>query len=104
MHFLEFSRLDQKPTNLVYFETVSAIILVALWTMCTVWTTSVLLWTIAVINFNHALENLRTKGDFNFTSFLLNSDEVLYETRQSLLLSQSGFKQLLSEIVTDKFH
>ena len=69
-----------------------------------VWTTSVLLWTITVINFNHALENLRTKGDFNFTNFLLNSDEVLYETRQSLLLSQSGFKQLLSEIGTDKFH
>ena len=29
---------------------------------------------------------------------------MLYERRQSLLLSQSGFKQLLSEILTDKFH
>ena len=29
---------------------------------------------------------------------------MLYERRQLLLLSQSGFKQLLSESLTDKFH
>ena len=65
LHFLEFSRRDQKPTNLIYFETVSPIILAALWTMCIVWTISVLLC-------NRALESLRTKDDFNFTNFLIN--------------------------------
>ena len=70
-----------------------------------VWAISLLLWTITIINFNHALESLRTKDDFNFTNFLINkSDEMLYKWRQSLLLSQSGFKQFLSEILTDKFH
>ena len=28
------------------------------------------LWTIRMLNFNYALENLRTMGDFNFTNFL----------------------------------
>ena len=69
---LKFSRRDQKPTNLVFSETVSPIILAALWTVRIVWTISVLLWTIAVINFNYALESLRTKGNFNFTNFLIN--------------------------------
>ena len=61
-----------KLTNLVYFETVSPIILAALWTMCILWTISVLLWTITMINFNCALQNLRTKRDFNFVNFLVN--------------------------------
>ena len=40
--------------------------------MCIPWTISVLLWTIAIINFNRALEILRTKDDFSFTNFLIN--------------------------------
>ena len=40
--------------------------------MCIVWTISVLFWTITIINFNRALESLRTKDDFNFTNFLIN--------------------------------
>ena len=72
LHFPEFFSRDQKPTNLVYFETVSPIILAALCTMCIVWTISVLLWTITIINFNRALESLRTKEDFKFTNFLTN--------------------------------
>ena len=67
-----FSRRDQKPMNPVYFETVSPIILVALSTMRIVWAISVLLWTIAIINFNCALESLRTKDDFSFTNFHIN--------------------------------
>ena len=64
-----FSRIFppwSKPTNPVYFETVSPIILVALSTIRIVWEISVLLWTIAIINFNRALENLRTKDYFSF--------------------------------------
>ena len=49
-----------------YIETVSPIILAALWIICILWTISVLFWTIAIINFNHALENLDTTDDFNF--------------------------------------
>ena len=76
-----------------YFETVSPIILAALWIICILWTISVLFWTIAIINFNHALENLNTMDDFNFINF------------QLLLLSQSGFKILLSEeSLADKFN
>ena len=71
MHFPKFSRRDQKTTNLVYFETVSPIILAALWAMSIAWTISVLLWTITIINFNPALESLLTKDDFNFTNFLI---------------------------------
>ena len=67
-----FSCLDQKPANLVYIETVSPIILAALWTMCILWTISVLLWIITIINFNGALEILRTKDNFDFTNFLNN--------------------------------
>ena len=58
--------------NLVYFETVSPQILGAFCTICIVWTISVLLWTITIINFNRALESLRTKEDFKFTNFLTN--------------------------------
>ena len=75
--------------------------------MCIVWTISVLLWTITIINFNRALESFCTKDDFNFTNFLINEVmnlEMLYERCQSFLLLQSGLKQLLSEILTDKFH
>ena len=72
MHFPKFSRRDQKTTNLVYFETVSPIILAALWAMSIAWTISVLLWTITIINFNPVLESLLTKDDFNFTNFLIN--------------------------------
>ena len=32
-------------------------------------------WAITVLNFNHALENLRTMGDINFTNFL--SDRLM---------------------------
>ena len=73
MHFPKFSRRNQNPTNIVYFETVSPIIIAVLWTMCIVWTISVLLWTITIINFSHPLESLRTNDDFNFTNFLINS-------------------------------
>ena len=45
-----------------YFETVSPIILAALWTIY------VLLWTITVINFNRALENLDARGRSIITS------------------------------------
>ena len=70
--FLKSPCHDQNPTNLVYFETASPIILAALWTMCIAWTISVLLWTITIINFNPALESLLTKDDLNFTNFLIN--------------------------------
>ena len=53
--------------HLVYSETVSPIILAALWSMCIVQTISVLLWTI-----NCALDSLRSKDDCNFTNFLIN--------------------------------
>ena len=59
--------------HLVYSETVSPIILAALWTMYILWTISVLLWTIAIINFNRALESLRTKDNFSFSNFLINT-------------------------------
>ena len=72
LHFTEFFRRDQKLTNRVYFETVSAIILAAHWTMCIVWIIPVLLWVITIINFNRALESLCTKDDFSFTNFLIN--------------------------------
>ena len=62
----------KNQTNLIYFETVSPLILAAIWTMCILLTISVLLWTIAIINFNYALENLRTKDDFNFLNFPIN--------------------------------
>ena len=71
-HFPEFSRHNQKLTILIYFETVSPIILAALWTMSIVWTISVLLWTITIINFKLASESLRTKDDFSFINFLIN--------------------------------
>ena len=41
--------------------------------MCIPWTISVLLWTIAIINFNRALESLRTKDNFSFSNFLINT-------------------------------
>ena len=55
-----------------YFETVLPIILAALWTICILWAISVLLRTITIINFNCALENLRTMDDFNFANFLID--------------------------------
>ena len=55
-----------------------------------------------MLNFNHALENLRTMDDFNFTNFL--SDGMLYGRRQLLLLSQSCLKQLLPESLIGNFH
>ena len=33
------------------------------------------LWTITILNYNHALENFRTMNDFNFTNFF--SDRVM---------------------------
>ena len=41
-----------------FFGTVSPIILTTLWTIWILWTISVFLWTITVINFNRASENL----------------------------------------------
>ena len=32
--------------------------------------TASVLWTITMLNFNRALENLRTMDDFNFNNFL----------------------------------
>ena len=37
--------------------------------------TASVLWTITILNYNHALENLRTMNDFNFTNFV--SDRVM---------------------------
>ena len=37
--------------------------------------TASVLWTITILNYNHALENLRTMNDFNFTNFF--SDRVM---------------------------
>ena len=37
--------------------------------------TASVLWTIIILNYNHALENLRTMNDFNFTNFF--SDRVM---------------------------
>ena len=70
--FPAFFRRDQKPANLVYIETVSPIILAALWIMCILWTISVLLWAITIKNFNRAMGSLCTKHYFNFTNFLVN--------------------------------
>ena len=67
--FLKFTK--KKPHLNNYFETVSPIILAALWTMCILWTISVLLQTITIINFKRALESLCTKDDFNFANFLI---------------------------------
>ena len=70
-----------------YFENVSPFIPAALSTV------SVSLWTITIINFNRALENLDAMEDFNFTNI------------QLLLLLQSSLKPLLSEeSLADKFH
>ena len=75
-----------------YFETISPIILAAFWTICILWTISVLLWTITIMNFKRALEKFDTMDNFNFTDF------------QLMLLSQNGFKSLLSaENLLDKF-
>ena len=43
--------------------------------------TASVLWTITILNYNRALDNLR-----------IMSDGMLYGRRQLLLLSQSGFK------------
>ena len=70
-----FSKFTKKKPHLNnYFETVSPIILAALWTMCILWTISVLLQTITIINFKRALESLFTKDDFSFTKFLINRE------------------------------
>ena len=66
--------------------------------------TASVLWTITILNYNHALENLGTMNGFDFTFFFSDSDVMLYRRHQLLLLSQSGLKQLLSESLTDKFH
>ena len=42
-------------------------------------------------------------NDFNFPNFLV-SDWMLYGRRHLIRLSQSGFKQLLSQSLPDKFH
>ena len=76
-----------------YFETVSPLILAALWTISILLTTSVLLWTITTINFNRTFGNLGAMNDFNFTNI------------QLMLLLQSGCKLLLlEESLADKFH
>ena len=76
-----------------YFETVSRLILAALWTISILLTTSVLLWTITTINFNRTFGNLGAMNDFNFTNI------------QLMLLLQSGCKPLLlEESLADKFH
>ena len=76
-----------------YFETVSRLILAALWTISILLTTSVLLWTITTINFNRTFGNLGAMNDFNFTNI------------QLMLLLQSGCKLLLlEESLADKFH
>ena len=38
--------------------------------LAALWTISVLLGTNTKLNFNHALDKLRTKDDFNFANFL----------------------------------
>ena len=73
-------------------KTVSPIILAAFQKICILRTIPVLLWTITIINFNRALENLDAMDDFNFTNF------------QLLQLLQSGFKLLPEESLADKFH
>ena len=60
--------------------------------------------TITMLNFNHALENLHTMDDFNFTNFLSDRDGMLYGRCQLLLLSQTCLKQLLSESYIGNFH
>ena len=57
-----------------------------------------------MLNFNHALENLHTMDDFNFTNFLSDRDGMLYGRCQLLLLSQTCLKQLLSESHIGNFH
>ena len=66
--------------------------------------TASVLWAITILNFNIALEDLRTMDDFSFTNFLSGSDGMLYGRCQLLLFSESRFKQLLSESLIDKFH
>ena len=67
-------------------------------------TSDYVLRTIKLLNVNHALENLRTLDDFNFTNF--PSDGVMKcspNGTSSMLLPQNDSKQLLSESFTDKF-
>ena len=65
---------------------------------------SSVLWIITILNFNRALENLRALNDFSFTDFFQRQSDGMLHGRRQLLLSQSDFKQVLSEDFTDKFH
>ena len=66
--FLKFTKKKHHLNN--YFETVSPIILAALWTMSILWTILVLLQTIVIINIKRSLESLCTNDDFDFTNFI----------------------------------
>ena len=63
-----------------------------------------LLWTITTSNFNRAFEICVLWAISILLTFLGQSDGMLYGRWQLLLPSQSCFKQLLSESLTDKFH
>ena len=62
------------------------------------------LWTITTSNFSRAFEIRVLWAISILLTFLAQSDGMLYGRRQLLLLSQSCFKQLLAESLTDKFH
>ena len=89
-----FKNLQRKPWNFQeqpfkkLFWKNSQLILAVRWTIWMVWTISVSLWTITIINFNRALVNLDAMDNFNFTNF-------------HFLLLQSVWSE---ESLADKFH
>ena len=68
-------------------------------------TSAYVLSTITTLTFQRVLGNLRTMNNFNFFNvFQWQSGGIRYGRSQLLLLLQSGFKQLLSASLTDKYH
>ena len=57
--------------------------------------TATVLWPITILNYNHALENLRTINDFNFTNFF--SDR-----KAPVITAFAKWFQITS--LADKFH